>query len=78
MHGATLGQDMRVQLYGIAEVKLGGTVTRGGLITSDAGGDGVAAAPAAGTNSGVIGRSMASGVSGDIIPVMLAIGTHQG
>ena len=63
---------------GIADVKLGGTVTRGGLITSDATGQGVAAAPGAGVNASVIGRARKSGVSGDIIPVLLSIGQIQG
>lgn len=67
-----------VMTHGIADVILGGTVTRGGLITTDATGQGVAAAPAAGVNNSVIGRAMISGVVGDIIPVLIATGQVQG
>ncbi|HMN55647.1 MAG TPA: DUF2190 domain-containing protein [Ottowia sp.] len=73
-----LGERCDVVLAGIAEVKLGGGVTRGGLVTSDGTGQGVAAAPAAGANNGVIGRALMSGVSGDVIPVLLSPGTTQG
>jgi hypothetical protein len=78
MHAATSGQDVTVQLLGIADVKTEGTITRGDLVTSNANGNGVAAAPSAGTNNGVIGRAMQSGVTGDIIAVALNIGTTQG
>lgn len=75
---AATGERVDVVHAGIADVKLGGTVTRGGLVTSDATGQGVAAAPAAGTNNGVIGRALVSGVSGDIIPVLVVPGSFQG
>lgn len=67
-----------VVLNGVGEVKLGGTVVRGGPITSDATGQGVAAAPSAGVNARIIGFAMASGVSGDIIGIMLNQGAVQG
>lgn len=63
---------------GTALVQLGGTVARGDPITSDASAHGVKAAPVAGTNNSVIGRAVVSGVSGDIIPVLLSIGQIQG
>ena len=63
---------------GIADVQLGGTVTRGALITSNATGQGVAAAPAAGANNRYIGTALIAGVSGDIIPVLLNPGSIQG
>lgn len=72
------GERVDILMAGIGEVRLGGPVTRGGLITSDATGQGVAAAPAAGTNNGVIGRALMSGVSGDIIKVLVNPGTFQG
>ncbi|MFM1991333.1 MAG: hypothetical protein RJA99_4290 [Pseudomonadota bacterium] len=75
---AALGERIDVIHEGIADVKLGGTVTRGQRITSDATGQGVAAAPAAGTNNGVIGMALISGVSGDVIPVLLSVGQIQG
>jgi hypothetical protein len=67
-----------VVLAGLAEVKLGGAVTRGQKVTSDAAGLGVAAAPAAGANVHVVGVAHASGVAGDIIPVHLSPGVMQG
>ena len=70
--------NVRVMLTGITLIKLGGTVTRGGWITTDANAKGVAAAPSAGVNAAVIGRTMASGVDGDIVPVLLAPGRIQG
>jgi hypothetical protein len=73
-----IGERCDVVLAGIAEVVLGGSVTRGGLVTSNATGQGVAAAPAAGTNNGVIGRALMSGVSGDIIKVLVNPGSFQG
>ena len=75
---ATTGERIDVVHEGIADVKLGGTVTRGQRITSDATGQGVAAAPAAGTNNGVVGMALTSGVSGDVIPVLISVGQIQG
>jgi hypothetical protein len=75
---ATVGGRVDVVLAGTVEVELGGTVTRGAPITSDASGRGVAAAPAAGTNNGIIGRALMSGVSGDVILVILNQVTFQG
>lgn len=72
------GERCDVVVSGVAELKLGGTVARGGPITSDASGQGVAAAPAAGVNNRVIGYALASGVSGDVIPVQIAPSTLQG
>lgn len=72
------GDEARVMLSGISRVALGGTVARGNCITSDASGMGVAAEPAAGANANVIGRALASGVSGDVIPVLLSAGRIQG
>jgi len=71
-------EKVRVMLTGITRVKLGGTVTRGGWGTSDANGKAVAAAPGAGVNAAVVGRFMASGVNGDIVPLLLAPGRIQG
>ena len=64
------GEAIRVMLSGISKLKLGGTVTRGGPVTSDANGKGVAAA----LGDSVIGFALASGVSGDIIPVLISPG----
>jgi hypothetical protein len=65
---AAANDRMHVTLAGIARVKLGGTVARGGPITSDATGQGVAAVA---TNR-AIGHALASGVAGDVIPVLIS------
>ena len=72
------GEEVRVMLSGVSRVKIGGTVTRGDLIGSDASGQGVTVAPAAGTNNRIVGVALASGVSGDIIPVLIAPSRPQG
>ena len=59
------GDETRLMLLGISRLKLGGTVTRGAELTSDANAKGVAAT--AGQSTMAI--ALASGVSGDIIPV---------
>lgn len=64
--------------HGISRVKTGGAITRGGYVTTDAAGLGVAPAPAAGTNNNVIGIALKSASSGDIIPVLLSPGRIQG
>lgn len=71
-------QTIDVLLDGIAELELAGTVARGAQITSDSVGRGVAAAPATGVNNGVIGVAIQSGVSGDLIPVLIRPFTLQG
>lgn len=70
--GAAATDDtVDVVVAGITEVECGGSVTRGVQLTSDA--DGKAVAGAAGNR--VVGVAMASGVSGDIIPVLISPGT---
>ncbi len=73
-----LGERVDVVMTGIADLQIGGSVTRGAYITVDAKGRGVAAAPAAGVNNNVIGVALQSGVSGDIIPVLISPGRIQG
>lgn len=63
---------------GITPVVLGGTVTRGQWLTSDATGKAVAAAPAAGVNAECIGKAEASGVAGDYVDVFLDFTRIQG
>ena len=75
---STVGDEVRVMLDGITKIKLGGTVTRGQPLTSDASGQAVAAAPAAGTNVRIIGIATASGVAGDIITMLIAPSVMQG
>lgn len=75
---ADSGDRVDVVLSGIAEVEFGGNVTRGALLTSDANGKAVAAAPAAGVNNRVIGVACESGVAGDIGSVLIAHSSFQG
>jgi hypothetical protein len=72
------GEPCDVIHAGIADIKLGGNVTRGKFVTSDAGACGVQAAPGAGVNAQVIGKALMSGVAGDIIPVLLNVTQIQG
>lgn len=72
------GERVDITLSGLAEVMFGGTVARGALVTSDADGKAVAAAPAAGVNNRVIGVAMVAAVSGDIAPILIQPGSLQG
>lgn len=75
---AAADDEVRVMLTGITDVKLGGTVTRGGLATTDSAAKAVAAAPAAGVNNSIIGTFLDSGVNGDIVPLFLNPSQIQG
>jgi uncharacterized protein DUF2190 len=75
---AASGERVDVVHEGIADLKLGGTVARGDLLTSDASGQGVTAAPAGGTNNRIVGMALVSGVSGDVIPVLVNPSSFQG
>ena len=75
---AVSGERLDVVHEGIADLKLGGTVARGDFLTTDASGQGVTAAPGAGTNNQIVGKALVSGVSGDIIPVLVAPSMMQG
>ncbi len=72
------GDGVDIAHSNVHQVRAGGAVTRGDLLTSEAEGKAVAAAPAAGDNASVIGRALASGVDGDIIPVLVSPGQIQG
>jgi hypothetical protein len=72
------GDIVDVVHSGMTEIVLGGTVTRGQPVTSDANGAAVAAAPAAGANARIGGFVQASGVAGDIVPMLVAPGLMQG
>ena len=67
-----------VILSGATEVEYGGVISRGDLLTSDAQGRAVAAAPAAGVNARIIGTAMVSGVLGDIGSVHINATQIQG
>lgn len=76
--GPASGERCDIIVAGIADIKAGGAITRGDLITTDATGQAVTAAPGAGTNNRVIGIAQKSGVSGDVIEVLLQPGSVQG
>lgn len=75
---AASGEPVDVIYEGIATVKLGGTVTRGDWLVSDASGNAIVSAAAAGTNNESIGKALQSGVSGDLIDVMIVMSRIQG
>lgn len=73
-----IGEQCDVCKLGPAEVRLGGAVTRGALLTSDVNGKAVTAVPAAGTNNRIVAIADASGVLDDIIPCTVVLGSFQG
>lgn len=72
------GEPVDVVHDGVHQLKLGGNVTRGQKLTSDADGKGIAAAPANDTNMSVGAVALASGVADDVIPVIITISQIQG
>lgn len=69
---AAIDRPWAVQIDGVSKLKLGGTVTDGQRIKSDATGQGVATTTAT-DNVGAL--ALADGVSGDIIPVLVIPGS---
>lgn len=74
------GDTVDVIKAGIAQLKIGGTITRGDWIVAGAAGVGVAASITPGSELHVIGKAEESGVDGDIIdvwvqPVVIATDT---
>ena len=76
--GAVAGERVDVVRTGRAEVEFGGAVTRGALVTADASGRAVAAAPATGANARIIGVAEETCASGDLALITLAPGSIQG
>lgn len=73
------GERADVIRDGYALIEYGGTVTRGNWLTADADGKAVdVGTVTAGTNASVIGRAEVSGVAGDIVSIVLAVGQIQG
>jgi len=66
----TTGDQVDVHTSGSALLEFGGTITRGGLVTSDSIGRGVAAS----SGNRVIGIALVSGVVGDIGSVLISPG----
>ncbi|HAF00390.1 MAG TPA: DUF2190 domain-containing protein [Methylophilaceae bacterium] len=75
---AAINERCDVILSGIADVIYGGAVTRGDLLTTDASGRAVVAAPAAGVNNRIIGVAVVSGVLNDVGQVQISQGMLQG
>jgi len=75
---ALSGEGIDIAHAGIHQARAGGAITRGALITADANGKAVAAAPATGANAKVIGVALATAAADDIIPVIIAPGETQG
>lgn len=75
---AAINERCDVILSGIAEVEYGGTVARGDLLTSDASGRAITAAPGVGVNNRIIGVAMESGAVGEIGSVNLCPCSLQG
>ena len=78
--GATAAGD-RCEVYTAGsgvEILVGGNITRGAKVTSDADGKAVAAAPAQGANAQVIGIALNSYAAGDIGDFLLAPSVMQG
>ena len=76
--GAAIGERVDVDLGGMPEVELGGTVAAGDPLTADANGKAVKAIPAAGANVRIIGFSDTSGTAGAVITYLHAPSVMQG
>jgi len=76
--GGVLGDRADIIVDDCVEVRLGGTVTRGDKLTSDANGLAVTAAPAAGVNTHIAGYATVSGVLNDVIWMRIAPSVMQG
>ena len=75
---AAINERCDVILSGAADTLYGGAVARGDLVTVDASGRIVTAAPAAGINNRIIGVALVSGVLGDVGSVQISQGMLQG
>ena len=68
---AKAGDKVNLMLTGISLVKLGGTVARGDLITTNDSAEGIKTIT---VKNYVVGIAMTSGVDGDLIPLLLSQG----
>lgn len=75
----TAGSRVDVVQGGIVEAEAGAAITRGALLSVDSSGRVITAAASAGANVAVIGRALVSaGAAGEIINILLTVGTFQG
>lgn len=68
---AAISDMADVVQHGIGLVTLGGTVTAGAELTTDASGNAIVAVPTAAVFMSVIGKALAPGVAGDVIEVLV-------
>lgn len=68
----TVADIVDVTMSGIGLVTLGGTVTAGAELTTDANGNAIVATPTAGVFMSVVGKALAPGVAGDVIEVLVS------
>lgn len=69
LNSPNTGEAAIVQIGGIAKVKCGAVVTRGGLVASGANG----AAKNSDTNAATMGRALETGANGTVISVLLKL-----
>lgn len=75
----TIGSRVEVIHEGIAEITAGAAITRGALVMADSSGRAITATAAAGSNVATVGRALVSaGAAGEVINVLLSIGSFQG
>lgn len=75
---AAIGERVDVAMSDIGDVTYGGNVTRGDMLTADATGRAITAAPAANAAMRTIGIALVSAVAGDIGPCRIAPGLIRG
>lgn len=76
---ASAGYRVEVIHEGIAEIEAGAAITRGALLMADASGRGITATASAGSNVAIVGRALNSAAAaGEIVNVLVSIGTFQG
>jgi hypothetical protein len=75
---AVTGENCDVVINGPTFVKAGGTIAIGDVLTSDASGQAVVAAPSAGTNNRIIGTALEIAASGDVFRASILAGSFQG
>jgi len=75
---AAINERCDVIVAGEADVQYGGAVARGDLLTTDANGKAVVAAPGAGVNNRIIGVALVAGVLDDIGRVAISQSMMQG
>lgn len=68
-----------VVITGLAKVTAGAAFSPGSYLTSDASGRAVAAAPAAGTNNGIVGIAIEEATAaGDVVEILVSPQSRQG